>query len=146
MDGYTGTDYLKGSFTGDLDKIKLKLLTRVLDISDILSECMEFDNLYVLSGVKNFIYRREYGMDDVEFLVNILSQNFDVVILDAGCNIESALCLGSLCATKNRYLITTPQSKSLTNFNIIYAVLDKLYLNSFSLITQVSQPSCWPEP
>lgn len=140
MDGMPGTDYFKGSFQSSIDEIKLKLLNGVLNISDIQIECKVFDNLFVLQGVKNFLYRREYEMTDVECFLNILSENFDAVVLDAGCNIELALCLGSLVSTKNRYLITTPQKKSLVSFKSINEILDKLLLDSFSLIINKYSP------
>lgn len=140
MDGVPGADYFKGSFPGNIDEIKLKLLNKVLNISDIQTECKDFGNLFVLEGVKNFLYRREYEMSDVESFLNIVSDNFDAVILDAGCNIELALCLGSLAATKNRYLITTPQKKSLESFKSIHEILDKLLFDSFSLIINKYSP------
>lgn len=134
MDGSPGTDYFKGSFSGNIDEIKLKMLTKVLNISDIYTECREFGNLFVLEGVRNYLYRREYNIEDIELFLDIVSENFDVIILDAGSNIELALCLGSLTATKNRYLVTTPQKKSTESFKILHAILDKLLISSFSLV------------
>lgn len=135
MDGFPGTDYFKGGFPGCIDEIKLRLLNRVLDISEILSECKDVgDNLFVLEGIRNFLYRCEYEIEDAEYLFNILSENFDIVILEAGCEIDLALSFWSLNATNNRYLVVTPQQKTFTKFRAIYAILEKLNVSSFSLV------------
>jgi len=134
MCGFPGTDYIKGKFPGNIDELKPRLLNKVLSESDIIAECRQVNNLYILEGVNNFLYRNEYLIEDVEVLLNVISENFDVVILDAGSNIELALCLGSLNASQNRFLVTTPQRKAFDNFQIIYDILYKLNISNFSLI------------
>lgn len=140
FNGYPGVDYVKGKTPGNIDQIKAKLLDKLLSINDIIAECKQTDNLYILEGVNNFVYRSDYGIEDVELLLKIISENFDAVIIDAGSNIELALSFGSLISTKNRYLVTTPQKKAYNNFQLIYPVLEKLDINKFSLIINMYLP------
>lgn len=140
LNGVPGVDYIKGKTPGNLDQIKPKLLDKVLIINDIIAECKQIDNLFILEGVNNYLYRTDYDIEDVELLLKIVSGYFDIVIIDAGSNIELALCLGSLLSTKNRYLVTTPQMKPYSNFKIIYPILEKLGVNRFSLIINMYMP------
>lgn len=129
-----GADYYKFEKRNSIDELKLKIVNRVLSISEVLSECHQLGNLYVLQGIKNFLYSMEYELSDIEYFIDLLSTNFDVVILDVGVDINYAICLGSLLYTKNRYLVVTPSPKVIESYYEIEGLLQKLGISKFSLI------------
>jgi len=60
---------------------------------------------------------------------------FDIVIIDAGSNIESGLTIGALNSSKHRFLVTTQQESSINNYKLVKEqILQKLNINDFMLI------------
>lgn len=135
LGGTPGVDYLNANFTMSLDDIKVKLFNNILSVNELLDACVKFKNLYVLKGVVSLLYRRHYHPKHIEHLLKLLSKEFDVVIIDAGSNIELGMTIGALNSTPNKFLVATQQEKSLCNFNIIKEqIFSKLKINNFMLI------------
>ena len=130
----SGANYYKFDRRSSIDELKLKMINKVLSINEILAECNQVNNLYVLQGIKNFLYSMEYELSDIEYFIDILSNNFDIVILDVGTDINYAVTLGSLLYTKNRYLVATSSPKVIENYENIESILFKLGIPQFALI------------
>jgi MinD-like ATPase involved in chromosome partitioning or flagellar assembly len=136
LNGKPSIDYLniKEYFQG-LDTLKVKLLNKILSINELLDACIKKDNLYILPGANSIRDVRYYHPSNIENLIELASSHFDIVLIDAGSNIELGMTIASLNATKLKCLITTPQDSIRENFNRINEqILTKLNISDFMLI------------
>lgn len=108
----------KSSEMSGLDSIKIKLFNGILTEEDLLKATIKTkrENLYVLSGPSNIQDIRYYQPEHAESLLTLAERCFDLVIVDAGCNVERGLCLGSVRMAHNRFLITTQQQHAKERF------------------------------
>lgn len=113
-------------------EIKSDLLTR-----DHISEIMlQKDNLYFLSGVSNLLGIRDYKPENIEPFISLASELFDVVIIDAGSNLDNGLSLAALKYTNNIFMVTSQAPASKNQFAVISSIMNNLMFKqeSFMLI------------
>jgi hypothetical protein len=122
LNGDYSTDYVtdnKGSAVLGLDLIKQKVMSKILSANELKDACISNDtlnNLFILPGVFSIRDIRFYHQDHIEYLIQVASQLFDAVIIDAGSIAYSGMAIGALNTTKNRYLITTQQETARSNY------------------------------
>lgn len=123
--------YLKKNEICGLDNIKIKLLNNILSSEEIEEACIKMEgNLFVLPGVEYIPEIRQYHPNHISRLIKLASKNFDLIIIDAGSNIDSGLAIAALTSTSNRYLVTTQQEIVRKNYQRIESqVFTKLNLN-----------------
>ncbi|MFE5324638.1 hypothetical protein ACFQ88_38960 [Paenibacillus sp. NPDC056579] len=92
-----------------LDELKVKLFNRMLSPDELLDACIKVGPLHILQGPKYIPDLRHYHPDHLEILLDLATKIVDLVIIDAGSNIERGMTIGALRSTKFRYLITTQQ-------------------------------------
>lgn len=90
----------------------LKTHKRVLSAEELKLAMYKKDNLYVLPSAHILTDLRHYKPKNVEFLVNLCSKTFDVVIIDAGWYANNGLFIGSINSSPYRYMVTTQQESS----------------------------------
>lgn len=136
MSGMPGVDYFSNTFIDGLDTLKVKLTNSILNIDEIISSCVNVKNgLFVLKGTESFTERRHYHVKHVENLLKLVKHEFDLVILDAGSNIELGLTIGSLRASNNKFLVCTQQNRVLNHYKSMEEqILSKLQINDFMLV------------
>ncbi len=122
MSGHISHSYLDNDKGKGLDSIRTKIHNKILQ-QDELSQAMlqigELKNLYILPPCKTLIDFKYYTTDHIEYIINMASSIFDIVIVDAGWYPHNALYFGALNSTPNRYMVTTQQQSSLANHLII---------------------------
>jgi Flp pilus assembly CpaE family ATPase len=141
LDGEAGTDYIDIDFKNNIDTIKIKLISELAtteEIFDIAEKIKE--NFYIIEGTKSILYRKEYQPKHIEYLLNTLSIECDLVVIDAGSNIDRAMPISALTATNHRYLVTTQQKNSLRRYMEKKPILEKLSLDDFQLIVNKHIP------
>lgn len=147
--GSTGVEYFSSAFPVGIDNIKVKLLNNLLNINEVYDACINVkNNLYVLKGTELFAERRHYHVKHVENFLNLIKNEFDIIIIDAGSNIELGLTIGSLRATNNKFLVATQQAKATNHYlSMETQVLSKLQIKDFMLIVnQEIQNNILPSP
>lgn len=102
-----------------MDEIKIKVLNKMLAPEELVGACIKQGNLHILQGPKYIPDRRYYQPEHIEFLIEIGSQIADLIVIDAGSNIERGLTIGALKASKYRYLVTTQQEVPLKRYEVI---------------------------
>lgn len=134
--GTKGDYYLKVEGSQTIEDITEKLKHRLLSEKRTLSNCTEINrNLKVLLGNENIIKRRDLNPYDIENLLKLVKNNFDVIIIDTGSLIELGSTIGSLMQTKNRYLVVDDSMVGLTDFlEVKKNVLPKIQVNDFKTI------------
>lgn len=104
-------DYMKiSSREHSLDRLRVKINNKVATKKELLDICVKRDNLYMMGGANSILERRYYHPRHVEYILDKLSQEFDILLIDAGSNIEQGLTFGALNSTNIRYLVATQNS------------------------------------
>lgn len=135
LNGKTSTEYIENSRGQGIDEIKTKLTNKILSFDEFIDVCIKKDNLYILEGASYLPEIKYYHPEDIENLINLISNKFDIIILDTGSNVELGMTIGALNLTSFRFLITTQQESALQNFNKVNEqVLKKLGIKDFMLI------------
>lgn len=110
LNGNPSNHYLKQREKMGLDDIKIKLFNNILTSDELISACVTEDKaLYVLSGVESMLDIRHYHPEHIDSLLKLASEKFNLILIDAGSNLDSGLAIASLNSTSNRYLVTTQQ-------------------------------------
>ena len=85
----------------------------------------------MLPPCRSMIDFKYYQSDHIEYVINMASEMFDVVIVDAGWYPHNNLYFAALNATPNKYMVTTQQQSSLSNhLQIKHQVLDEYGVTS----------------
>ncbi len=113
-------EYLKSSINTGIDNIKIKLFNNVLSADELVQVCVkESDALYILPGVDYSPDARLFLPEHIKRLIRMAAKKFDLVLIDAGSNIDSGLAIASLKLAKIKYLIITQQEAVRKNFKRI---------------------------
>lgn len=125
------TYYIKKSEICGLDDIKIKLFNNILHSEEIVEACIKEENdLYLLPGVDYIPEIRQYHPEHIRKLIDLASEKFNLIIIDAGSSIDSGLAIASLTSTNNKFLVTTQQDNARNNYQRIESqVFKKLNIN-----------------
>lgn len=137
-----GTQFLKAKPGTDvgLDEIRMKLFNHILTKKELNETYLNYKNLSVLQGSRNLLANRHYHPEHAERLLNLASSDFDVLLVDAGANIEYGLAVGALTSSQQNFLITTQQEAVKTRFERMeQQVFKPLKLNSNQFFMIVSK-------
>lgn len=143
LQGHISYNYLDENLDGlGLDSIKSKIFSSVLSMQELRASMVERGNLFILPGIRTLTDLRYYQPKHVEFLVNLASELFDIVIVDAGSNPNSGLYIGALNSTSNRYMVATQQESCHKAFELINEqVLKTLSIDTESFILIINRYS-----
>lgn len=127
LSGQPSFNYLPESEGFGLDIIKTKIFNSVLSADELKSAMVQKDKLYVLPSVRTLTDLRFYKPKHVEYLINIATSIFDVVIVDAGYYPNSGLYIGAINASGIRYMVATQQETCRAAFDITREQLFKVH-------------------
>lgn len=135
LNGKPSLDYIENDTNFSLDTLKIKIINQILDRNELLDVCIKKDNLYILKGVNSILDKRHYHPEHIEYLLKLISKEFDVVIIDAGSDIELGMTIGALNTTQYRYLVTTQQEIAFNNYKRIKSqVLNRFDIKDYMII------------
>ncbi len=116
------TNYTKNNDISSLDNIKIKLFNNILKSEELMDICIKEENdLYILPGIDYYPDFRQYHPEHIERLIELAAEKFNILIIDAGSNIDSGLAIASLKLAKIKYLVVTQQEAVRKNFERIEA-------------------------
>lgn len=108
-------DFINSNVT--LDSLKSKMFNKLLGPEELAEFCIKKGNLFILPGPDNMLEQRQYTPEHVEILLELSSEFVDVIIIDAGSDIDNGLSLGALNSSNAKYLVTTQQESAKIQFN-----------------------------
>lgn len=119
-----------------IDGIKNKLFNNILTSTELVDSCLQpSPNLFILTGVEYLLDARQYQPEYIDRLIKLAAERLNIIIIDAGSNIDSGIAIAALNATKYRYLVTTQQESIRKNFERIdRQVLKQLQIDSGSFM------------
>ena len=126
LSGQPSLEYVKEAEGFGMDVIKTKVFNFVLSGEELKSAMVQKGNLYILPSVKTLTDLRYYKPKHVEYLINLATSIFDIIIIDAGYCPNSGLYIGALNATNMRYLVTTQQEACRAKFDLTREQLFKI--------------------
>ncbi len=141
LSGKPSTCYIKRKEKIGLDDIKIKLMNNILTAEELIESCEKEDNhLYILPGVEDLLDIRHYHPEHIDRLIQLAAERFQVVIIDAGSNIDSGLSIAAINATKNKYLVVTQQETTRKNYERIDGqVFRRLQINASDFMLIVNK-------
>ena len=128
LNGRESTEYC-GERVENIEAIKMKVDNKLLTHEDVMKICTKEENLYVLGGVNGLLKHRHYSPEFPSALIDIVSQIFDMVIVDSGNEIDSGLAVGSLKATSNRILVMAQNETILKRYEIVKELYETLQID-----------------
>ncbi len=146
IDGDDGQTFTKSDKPG-FNAIKQSLLNNLTTIREVLDSCDNEDNLWTLSGFSDMLSISQFEPAHFAYLISLLENEFDYILIDAGSNLNSGLTVGALDAspyisetTAKNILVTTQQASALKKFqkvdsNILKKAkfsFDELIINKYN--------------
>lgn len=131
LNARASTDYLHRDIES-IDYIKDRIDSEVLTPSDLLSLSTEVNGYYALGGICDESNQRGYMPKTAEILINIAKQQFDILIVDAGNELDNGLALGALQAGDENVFLLTQRETALSRWEKRKFLYDKLDIK-FSL-------------
>ncbi len=141
LNGDSSDYYVKNNKNKGLDELKIKLMNHILSIDEIKDQSMKLnEHLSILKGVDQILDMRHYHPEHIDQLIQLVSASFDLVIIDAGYNLDSGMAVASLNATKNKYLVTTQQEITKLKFEkMVQQLFEPLHLKSNDFLLVVNK-------
>ncbi len=128
-----GSDYCH-AVSETLENIRPYLAEKLIDFSEIISDCKYKNNLFILGGASKPGSMHLYHPDMAEYLIESVRKHFDYVICDTGSEIEHGMCLGALCSSDAIYQITSQSEIALKRFEWQQSLYSQLRLKIRKLI------------
>lgn len=136
-------EYVKEDELGSFEHIRLSVKNRLLKIGEIpIIKKEKFD---VIKGFSDLLNRRFIHPEDIEYIFEILSEKYDLIIVDIyTMNILDGITIGALNMSTYLYLVTTQQKNSFSNYEVLreqmlkYLDLDiRIIVNKYMDITKL---------
>ncbi len=116
LSGGEGTSYINPeSDSQGLSDIKDRLKNNILSVEELKNTCIKNRNLFILPGEKDISKVRHYYPEDIEKLIDLSSEAFNVVFINCGSAV-TGMSIGSLNSASFKYLITTQSDGYFKNF------------------------------
>ncbi|MCR5481463.1 MAG: hypothetical protein K6F52_01520 [Clostridia bacterium] len=126
--GRRNADFVRES-TDPIDCYKSRIDSGLDVTKKLLRKNKCGENLYFISGVDNELEERYYLPQTAERLLEGLERDFDIIIADAGSEIDNGLAIGGLQMAKKKYLVMTQNESALRRYEKNWLLYESLKLN-----------------
>lgn len=123
----------KEAAKNNIDVIRSKFVNNILTNTELQESCFKKEKLHILNGVLDIKNSRLYQPEDIEKLLQNACETFDIIIVDAGCNLllDLGLSIGAINFANTVHLVTTQQENSKKNYiRMKEQVFDRLGMES----------------
>jgi len=111
LNSWDPADYFynyKGQYLNDL---KVDLKTHNLTPSRLSEAVYYYRSFYHLAGNRDIKMQRFYQPDEIEHLINVAKEVFDVLLIDGGTHFDTAPTVQAYLSSNLRFLITNQEEK-----------------------------------
>lgn len=77
-------------------------------------------NLFILAGNKDIKKERFFTIEEINYLLELSKESFDVVLVDAGSHFDNAVMFSALSAARFHFVVANQQEKGVERFKLIY--------------------------
>lgn len=125
LNGRSGTEYV--NHVGEsVEGIKMYLDNKVLSTRELIDSCKRTDNFFLLGGVESIGHARQYFPESASYLLDSLHEEFDLIIVDTGNDLDNGLAIGALEQIPNRFCILTQQESIIKRYEKSKEVYERL--------------------
>jgi cellulose biosynthesis protein BcsQ len=125
MNGRESSEYVR-ELPVSIDSMKFHIDNRMIDADDFLKTCTHKGNFYIMAGISNEAEARYYHPDMAGYLLEEVAPEFDLVITDAGNELDNGLTVGALSLSEEVFLIVTQQESALRRYEKNRKLLEDL--------------------
>lgn len=140
MNARKSTEYVR-EVTESIENFRIQLDNRMLDANQIMKLCQWKSNLYLLSGIGSQLDHRSYHPDHAGYLLRMLEDQVDLILIDSGNEIDHGLAVGALAHSQNRFLILTQQESMLHRYEQLNDLYQELSIQFSGFIINKFQTS-----
>lgn len=115
--GVTFLSHYGGSY---LDELKTTLSNHMLSSTQLVKEMHGHNHFYYLAGNRDIKKRLHYSIKEIHYLIEQAKKAYDLVLIDAGCNFDDALCIQGLLNADTKFLLTTQSLAGLEAWQQIF--------------------------
>lgn len=94
-----------------LNDLKVDLKTNNLTPSRLAEAVTHYKSFYHLAGNRDIKMQRFYQPSEIEHLIKVAQQLFDVILIDAGTHFDTAPTVQSYLSSNLRFLVTNQEEK-----------------------------------
>lgn len=128
LNGRKNTDYIKENVE-TIDNYRNQIESKMIVAREFMSSTRTNNNLHVLAGVIKEDEERYYFPNSVEYLVESVEEEFDIIISDTGSELDNGLAYGGLTLSDNNFMVITQQESSISRFELLRERYDKAGIN-----------------
>lgn len=115
--GVTFINHYEGSY---LDELKTSLSNNMLSSAQLLKEMHGHNHFFYLAGNRDIKKRLHYSIKEIHYLIEQAKKTYDLVLIDAGCNFDDALCIQGLLNADTKFLLTNQCLSGLDTWHQIF--------------------------
>lgn len=134
-------DYFISKYTGlYLDELKSYLSNRVFSEDQLTCSMSTIHNFKYLAGNRDIKKRLHYTTDEIEYLIQLARNAFDLVLIDSGAHFDNALTIQSLISSDLRFLVSTQSFRALNTWNLTFEqIIEPLGFNTGNFLMIVNR-------
>jgi MinD-like ATPase involved in chromosome partitioning or flagellar assembly len=106
----------------------------MLTLTEFMQICYRSGNLYMLAGVRRLFEQRLYGPQMSEYIIDLVRDAFDLILIDCGNELDNGLALGALRRSDVRLLIVTQQESVLARYEALRSTYEMLKITYQKII------------
>lgn len=125
MNGRESSEYAR-EMPVSIDSMKFHMDNKMVSAVDFIKTCTHRGNFYMMGGISNETEARFYHPDMAAYFLEEVAPEFDLVIADAGNEMDNGLAVGALSLSEEVFLLTTQQESVLRRYEKNRKLLDEL--------------------
>ncbi|MDO4553044.1 MAG: hypothetical protein Q4C22_05855 [Bacillota bacterium] len=133
LHGGPGSEYVDRAGES-VENLRAYLENRVLSKKELLKACRRSENFYMLAGVENLLETREYFPAMVEYLLETVEEEFQIVVADSGNEIDNGLAAGALQLSRDNFLVLSQRETALSRWERLRPIYKQLGLEFSAFI------------
>lgn len=133
------TDFLDNSKFANrsLDELRPSLRAGNITKEEILNVCYKKDKLYILPPIKDMTLIRTFTENDLKNIFDLIKDDFDNIIVDAGSNIQYPLGISALLTNDQLFVVLTQQEKVINRYVLLKETILKPLQLKHSIIVNM---------
>lgn len=133
LNGRRSTDYCRED-PESIEAVRASIDNKMLTLEEFMRTCHQSENLYMLAGVCRLFEQRLYGPQMSEYLIDLVREAFDLILIDCGNELDNGLALGALRRSDVRLLVVTQQESVLARYEALRSTYEMLKISYQKII------------
>jgi Flp pilus assembly CpaE family ATPase len=139
LHGRPGTNYVDKK-TPSLDDIRIPLENNLLNKKDLIAASKRSKRLCQIGGVASLLDRRRFSVEVASRLLRLLEEDFELILIDAGNELDDGLTIGALQNASCFFCIVAQQESCLNQFTVLADIYKQLEVDVSRFIVNQYDP------